>query len=138
MLQADRSMKIALILFVHLIVSVAKLVGPGGSRGLLAESLAFKHQLMIVSRSRQRAPNLTSWDRVFLGLWSLLIKPSRVGKIAVLVSTATLFKFHTALKNRKYRRLFSTTRPKKPGPKGPSHALIKAIVEMKSRNPRYG
>ena len=40
---------------------------------------------------------------------------------------------------RKYRRLFSSSaRPKKPGPKGPSEALIRAIVELKSRNPRFG
>jgi putative transposase len=43
------------------------------------------------------------------------------------------------LVRRKYRRLFSSTpRPKKPGPKGPSDALIQAIVELKSRNPRFG
>ena len=37
------------------------------------------------------------------------------------------------------RRLFSSTpRPKTPGPKGPSAALIQAIVELKSRNPRFG
>ena len=40
---------------------------------------------------------------------------------------------------RKYRRLFSSSPcPKKPGPKGPSEALIQAIVELKSRNPRFG
>ena len=39
----------------------------------------------------------------------------------------------------KYRRLFSSTScPKKPGPKGPDEALIQAIVELKSRNPRFG
>ena len=40
---------------------------------------------------------------------------------------------------RKYRRLFSSDgRAKKPGPKGPSEPLIRAIVELKSRNPRFG
>jgi putative transposase len=40
---------------------------------------------------------------------------------------------------RKYRRLFSSSPcPRKPGPKGPSEALIQAIVELKSRNPRFG
>ena len=40
---------------------------------------------------------------------------------------------------RKYRRLFSSTPcPKKLGPKGPDKALIQAIVELKSRNPRFG
>ena len=40
---------------------------------------------------------------------------------------------------RKYRRLFSSSpRPRTPGPKGPSEALIQAIVEFKARNPRFG
>ena len=44
-----------------------------------------------------------------------------------------------ALVHRKYHRLFSSSpRPKKPGPKGPSEPLIRAIVELKSRNPRFG
>ena len=47
--------------------------------------------------------------------------------------------FHAALVRRKYRRLFaSRSCPKKPGPKGPTEALIQAIVELKSRNPRFG
>jgi len=37
------------------------------------------------------------------------------------------------------RALFSSTScANKPGPKGPSEALIQAIVELKSRNPRFG
>jgi hypothetical protein len=28
--------------------------------------------------------------------------------------------------------------PRKPGPKGPDKALIQAILELKSRNPRFG
>jgi putative transposase len=43
------------------------------------------------------------------------------------------------LVRRKYQRLFSSTPcPKKSGPKGPDAALIRAIVELKSRNPRFG
>src|SRR5262249_20819109 len=50
-----------------------------------------------------------------------------------------LLAFHQALVRRKYRRLFSSTScPRKPGPKGPNQALIQAIVELKSRNPRFG
>jgi len=46
---------------------------------------------------------------------------------------------HQALVRRKYQLLFSAThRRKKPGPKGPGEALIRAIVELKSRNPRFG
>jgi hypothetical protein len=43
------------------------------------------------------------------------------------------------LVRRKYRRLFSARpHPRKPGPKGPNETLIRVIVELKSRNPRFG
>ena len=61
-------MKSVVLLVVHVVVSLVKLAGPGGARGLLAESLLLKHQLLIVNRRRKRAPNLSFWDRVFLGL----------------------------------------------------------------------
>ena len=60
-------------------------------------------------------------------------------KVAITVRPSTLLAFHQALVRCKYRRLFSSTRcPNKPGPKGPDEALIQAIVELKSRNPRFG
>jgi transposase InsO family protein len=46
--------------------------------------------------------------------------------------------FHQALKNRKYRLLFSARLRKKPGPKGPGQEVIAAVVEMKQRNPTWG
>jgi hypothetical protein len=49
-----------------------------------------------------------------------------------------LLPFHKALKKRKYRLLYSPRGGRKPGPKGPSSEVIRAIVEMKQRNPRYG
>lgn len=126
------------MLTIHLVASIAKLLGPGGARGVLAESLLVKHQLLVINRARHRAPNLTSCDRILMGLWSLFMKPDRIRKAAAALRPNTLFKFHEALKKRKYRLLFSGQRKGKPGPKGPSRALIDAIVEMKSRNPRYG
>jgi len=40
---------------------------------------------------------------------------------------------------RKYRLLFSSSaKRRKPGPQGPSSELIAAIVEFKSRNPKFG
>ena len=57
----------------------------------------------------------------------------------IVIIPSTLLTFHQALVRGKYRRLFSSSaRPKKPGPKGPSESLIRAIVELKSRNPRFG
>src|SRR5215471_9148135 len=59
-----------LILAVHLLATIAKLLRPGGVRAVVAESLLLKHQLVISSRARRRAPNLNSFDRFVLGLGS--------------------------------------------------------------------
>ncbi len=132
-------MRVAFLLFVHLLVSVAKLVGPGGSKGLLAETLRVKHQLIVLNRSHRRAPNLTTWDRFLFGLTGFFMTPARMTKYTFSVSTATLFQFHQALVRRKTSRLFSAADQKRmPGPKGPSQELIDAIVERKRRNPRFG
>src|SRR6202023_3416883 len=65
--------------------------------------------------------------------------PGRIRKVAIGVRPSTLLAFHQALVRRKYRRVFSSRPyPKQPGPDGPSEALIQAIVELKSRNPRFG
>jgi hypothetical protein len=132
-------MRELLILAIHLLVTFAKLLHPGGVRAVAAESLLLKHQLLISNRSRQRAPNLTTLDRFVLGLTTLFVSPRRIAKLGAFVKPATLFKFHNALVKRKYRLLFSSSfRRRKPGPKGPSAELIAAIIELKRRNPRFG
>ena len=68
------------ILTAHLLVTLAKLARPGGFRVVAAESLAVKHQLLIMKRSRQRAPNLTSWDRLALGFCALLVSRERLNE----------------------------------------------------------
>ena len=54
---------------------------------------ALKHQVQIGNRSRKRAPNLTSLDRIVLGLTSLFVSRSRIAKLAAILSPDTLFKF---------------------------------------------
>jgi putative transposase len=127
-----------LILAVHLLATIAKLMRPGGVRAVVAESLLIKHQLVISSRARRRAPNLNSFDRFVLGLGSLFVPASRFPKLAVILKPRTLLRFHEALKKRKYRWVFSSGGHRRPGPKGPSKELIDAIVEFKRRNPRIG
>ena len=127
-----------LILAVHLLATIAKLVRPGGVRAVVAESLLLTHQLVISRRARRRAPNLNSLDRLILGLGSLFVPPCRIPKLAVILKPRTLLRFHAALKKCKYRWLFSSGGHRRPGPKGPSQALIDAIVEIKRRNPRIG
>ena len=132
-------MKNFLLTLLHLAVTTAKLCGPGGVRAVIAENLLLKQQLIVLRRARQRAPNLTVSDRLLCGFGSLFLSPGRIRKVAIGVRPSTLLAFHQALVRRKYRRLFSSSPcPKKPGPKGPSEALIQAIVELKSRNPRFG
>ena len=132
-------MRDLLLLGVHLFVTLAKLLRPGGVRAVAAESLLLKQQIIVSNRSRQRAPSLTSLDRFVLGLITLFVSPRRIPQLSAIVKPATLFKFHQALIDRKYRTFFSSSgRPRKPGPKGPSAELIAAIVEMKRRNPKFG
>ena len=126
------------VLFVHLIATVARLLGRGGARSVVAESLLLKHQLLILNRSRARAPNLRPIDRVIAGLCTGLMRPCRLLRSAIVLQPSTIMAFHRALVKRKYRLLFSPQRRGRPGPKGPAPELITAIVEMKRRNPRFG
>jgi len=97
-----------------------------------------KHQLLILNRSRLRAPNLGVWYRVIAGWCSLWIRPKRLLRSAIAFKPSTLLDFHRALVHRKYQLLFSRKQKAKPGPIGPDADLIRAIVEMKQRNPTWG
>ena len=66
------------VLVLHLLSTVARLVGPGGARSVVAESVLVKHQLLILNRSRKRSPNLRFPDRMVAGLCALLIRPGRL------------------------------------------------------------
>ena len=126
------------ILFIDLLATIAKLMVPGGTRAIVAESLLVKHQLVILNRSRERAPNLRPMDRVIAGVCTACMRPSRLVRSAIVLKPATILGFHRALANRKYRLLFTPKRRGKPGPRGPSPELIAATVEMKRGNPRFG
>jgi putative transposase len=126
------------VLFIHFVVALARLLGPGGVRSLVAESLLLKHQLLVVNRSRHRSPNLSSSDRILAGWMALLVRPTRLLRSAIVLKPSTLLALHQAMSKRKYRMLFSPKRRRKPGPKGPSAELIQVVVEMKQRNPTWG
>jgi putative transposase len=126
------------VLFLHLLTTVVRLAGPGGARSIVAESLLVKHQLLILNRSRKRSPNLRLSDRVVAGVCALLVRPRRLIRCAIVFKPSTLLRLHRALTQRKYRRLFSSKVPTKPGPKGPTEEIIAAVVEMKHRNPTWG
>src|SRR5205809_3237154 len=126
------------VLFVHIIATVFRLARPGGWRSVIAESALVRHQLLILNRGRKRAPNLHAADRIIAGLCTLLMRPTRVLRSAIVFKASTLLHLHSALSKRKYRLLFSSKRRHRPGPKGPEKDLIDAVVAMKRRNPRWG
>ena len=82
-------MRDLLLLAIHLFVTVAKLLGPGGVRTVAAESLLLKQQLLVSNRSRQRAPNLSTLDRFVLGLITLFVSQRRISKLSSLALTLT-------------------------------------------------
>jgi hypothetical protein len=123
-------MRELIVLFVHLIAVVFRVARPGGVRSVIGEFVLIKHQLLILSRSRRRAPNLQVWDRVVAGFCSLLVKPSRLVRMAIALKPSTFLNFHRALVQRKYQLLFSPKRKVKPGPRGPAADVIRVVVEM--------
>ena len=96
-------MRDVVILFVHVIVNLVRLAGPGGLRSVVAESVLVKHQLRILNRGRKRAPNLRAADRIIAGLCALFMRPARVLRSAIVLKPSTLLHLHHVLRRRKYR-----------------------------------
>src|SRR5260370_39056445 len=90
------------VLFIHFISTLARLLGPGGVRSLVAESLLLKHQLLILNRSRKRSPNLSAPDRILAGLLALLVRPTRLLRSAIALKPSTLLGLHKALSKQEY------------------------------------
>ncbi len=131
-------MKHLFMVFTYLVSLAHTVLRHGGMKAVVAENLLLKQPLLVLTRSRKRAPNLSSLDRFFLGLWTSFLDLRRIKRVAYLVQPSTLLKFHQALVKRKYRLLYSSPNRRKPGPKGPFRELIKLVLEMKRRNPNFG
>src|SRR5215475_8289181 len=102
------------VVFVHLIVTLARLATPGGLRSVVAESVLIRHQLIILNRGRKRAPNLRVTDRIIVGLCTLFVRPAHVLRSAIVLKPSTLLHLHSVLRNRKYRMLFSPRQRHRP------------------------
>ena len=74
-----------LVLFVHLVVTTVRLVRPGGVRAVVAESLLLKQQLLIVTRSRRRAPVLRPLDRAVAVLCAGLMERAHIRRCAIVL-----------------------------------------------------
>lgn len=129
-------MVVILQLFLHLVIKLAGLIRPGGTKSLIAENLLLRQQLIVATRGQYRCPSLNTQDRLIMGLLSFIVNKSRINKLAILLKPATLLSFHKTLVKRKYRKLYSSLQ--KPGPKGPSQELIDLVLQLKQQNPRMG
>ena len=127
-----------LILFVHVIVTVARLAKPGGLRSVVAESALVRQRPLVLNRGRKRAPNLRPADRIIAGLCTFFMGSSRLLRSAIVLRPATLLHLHNVLRKRKYHMLFSSERAGRPGLKVPKEELIDVVVAMKRRNPNWG
>ena len=77
------------VLLLHLVATVARLVGPGGVRSVVAESVLVEHQLLILNRSRKRSPNLRFSDRVVAGLCALVMRPGRLIRSGIVLKLSS-------------------------------------------------
>jgi hypothetical protein len=102
------------LLFAPILTTIIKLLRPGGSKALVTENLLLKKQLLLIRRSRKRAHNLTPYDRLYLGILASILGPRRTKRSVIIIRTSTFHRFHEALKNRKYQRLYSSKRRGKP------------------------
>ena len=91
-------------------MTLARLLRPGGYRAIVAESVLLRQQLVVLNRSRDRAPNLRPMDRVIAGLCAGFMRPTRLMRSAIVLKPSTVLGFHRALVKRKYRRLFTPRR----------------------------
>ena len=85
------------VLFLHLLATVARLAGPGGARAVVAESVLVKQQLLILNRSRKRSPNLCLAERLVAGVCTLLMRPSRLVRSAIVLKPSTLLRLRRTL-----------------------------------------
>ena len=84
-------------LLTHCFVMLIKLLKPGGVKVVMAESIAMKHQLIVMNRARKRSPALVTRDRFHFGLLAMLTGERCLQKIAGILMPATILAFHKAL-----------------------------------------
>jgi putative transposase len=73
------------VLILHLLTTIVRLAGRGGARSLVAESVLLKQQLLILNRTRKRAPNLRLTDRVVAGVCTLPMRLTRLVRAAIVL-----------------------------------------------------
>ncbi len=101
------------ILFIHLLVTIARLFRPGGVRSIVAESLLVKHQLLILNRSRKRAPSLKPVDRLITGLCAIFVKPNRLLRSSIILKPSSILEFPSSFVKTQISAAFHTIKSSK-------------------------
>lgn len=73
-----------------------------GVRSVVAEMVLLRSQLIILKRKSPKISRLTPLQRLILGATAHFIPKGRIGKISILLSPATILKFHKFLVQKKY------------------------------------
>ena len=83
-------------------------------------------------KGRKRSLLLTTFDRFYFGFLACFIPENCLHKVAIIFKPATILKFHKALVERKYSKLYSNKSKKTPGRKPQDEKLINLVIEMKA------
>jgi len=135
---ADSRIRNFLLALLDLAVTTAKLCGRGGVRAVIAENLLLKQQLTVLCRGRGRGPTLTLSDRLLCGFESLFLSLGRIQSRHRPPSLDAPGVSSGLGPSQIPPAVLLNAVSEEAGPKGPDQALIQAIVELKSRNRRFG
>jgi len=117
---------------------VALLCRKDGLKAVVAQNLLLTQQLIVLNRRRQRGPSISPLHRIWLAFFLMFLPTRRLQQTAVAFSPSTFLRFKEFLVRQNWKFLFSSGKPSKPGPKGPSAEIIAAVIEFKQRNLRCG
>jgi hypothetical protein len=85
-------MKKLLVVFAHLLSAFATVLKPGGAKSLVAEDLLLLQQLLILRRSRRRAPNLRA--KVATDAYKVVLENDQVRLLEVRAKPGTKIPMH--------------------------------------------
>jgi putative transposase len=118
------------VLVLHLLVTIARFLGPGGARAVVAESVLVRHQLLILNRNRKRSPNLRLSDRIVAGLCALLMRPGRLIRSAIVLKPSTLIGVERTSASRRTRQITDPSLEHPPGGSSRSRKSVVSIIAM--------
>lgn len=130
-------MKFAFVIVAAAVSTILSFCRRGGLRSVVAEMVLLRAQLIILKRKSPKVSKLTPLQRFILGSAVHFIPKGRIGKISILLSPATILKFHKFLVQKKYSKLYGS-RTHRTGRPTKSKEIIQLVIEIKTQNPSFG